>query len=209
MYDERMFFNPAIPPYGLTEVFGYREGESFYMETSQGKDSEKLNEVPASDRVYVEGYLQFTEPLSVRVKAHTFLTPITVSSAEVIAKYEDTPVAAMKRIGQGQVYYCGTNLGGSIQAGDPGGLQLISTILRRVVKAQVTADKLRPRLIEDGKQSLLVVVNDSVEDQTDSIALPPRYSRAINLYTKETQAINAGHIRTMVPFESVCVFGLQ
>ena len=29
MYDERMIFNPVIPPYGLAEAFGYREGENY------------------------------------------------------------------------------------------------------------------------------------------------------------------------------------
>ena len=98
MYDERTFFNPAIPPFGLTDVLGYREGESFYMENSGREASAKNTKTcPPPSRSTWMDTCSFSAPLAVRVKAHTFLTPITVSSATVIAKYEDTPVAAMKK----------------------------------------------------------------------------------------------------------------
>ena len=29
MYDERFYYNPVVPPEGLDQLFGYREGESF------------------------------------------------------------------------------------------------------------------------------------------------------------------------------------
>ena len=209
MYDERMFFNPAIPPFGLTDVFGYKEGESFYMERSEGEASAKTQEMPASERVYVDGYLQFSDPIAVKVKAHTFLTPLTIGSATMIAKYESTPVAAMKKVGRGQVYYFGTNLGASIEAGDQGGLELVRTILRSVVQPAVTAEKVRPRLIEGSKRSLLVVFNDGVEDQAASIQLPARYTRATDLYTNQTQALQANIIQITVPFEGVSVHRLE
>jgi len=42
----------------------------------------------------------------------------------------------------------------------------------------VTADKGRPRLVEGKKHSLLIVFNDTSEDQSASIKLPSRYHRA-------------------------------
>jgi beta-galactosidase GanA len=209
MYDERMFFNPAIPPFELTDVFGYREGESFYMENHGDQTSAESQDMPASERVYVDGDLQFSEPVAVKVKAHTFLTPVTVNSATVIARYEDLPVAAMKKVGRGQVYYVGTNLGASIRAGDEGGLQLVRAIVNSVVQPSVTAEKVRPRLIEGEKRSLLVVFNDGVTDQTDTINLPARYTSATNLQTGHTQAVQGNAIQVTVPFEDACVFRLE
>ncbi len=209
MYDERMFFNPYIPPFGLTDAFGYREGESFYMENNDGKASAKLQEMPASERVYVDGYLQFSQPVSVKVKAHTFLTPITVTSATVIAKYEDMPVAAMKKVGKGQVYYFGTNLGASIATGDGGGLEIVRAIVKSVLQPNVSAEKVRPRLIEGEKRSLLAVFNDGVTDQTATITVPARYTRATDLYSNQTQTIQANAVQVTVPFEDVSVLRLE
>jgi len=209
MYDERMFFNPAIPPFGLADVFGYKEGESWYIERSENEPSGKMQDMPASEQVYVDGYLQFSEPIAVKVKAHTFLTPITVTSARVIAKHKDTPVAAMKKVGRGQVYYFGTNLGASIRSGDEGALALVRTILKSVLQPPVIAKRVRPRLIEGEKRSLLVVFNESAEDQTANLKLPGRYTRATDLYTNQTQTVQANSINIDVPFEGVAVFRLE
>ena len=197
------------PPFGLTDAFGYREGESFYMENNDGKASAKLQEMPASERVYIDGYLQFSQPVSVRVKAHTFLTPITVTSATVIAKYEDMPVAAMKKVGKGQVYYFGTNLGASIATGDGGGLEIVRAIVKSVLQPNVSAEKVRPRLIEGEKRSLLAVFNDGVTDQTATITVPARYTRATDLYSNQTQTIQANAVQVTVPFEDVSVLRLE
>jgi beta-galactosidase len=209
MFDERMFFNPAIPPYGLADAFGYREGDNFYMERNDPSDLSKLPEMPASERVYVDGHLQFSEPIPVKVRAHTYLTPITVTSATVIAKYEDIPVAAMKKVGQGQVYYFGTNLGASIQAGSEEGMQLVQAILRGTVQQTVTADKLRPRLIEGEQRSLLLVFNDGISDQTSSVTVPHRYTSATNLYTNQKQMVNENSVQVTVPFQDVSVIRLE
>ena len=58
--------------------------------------------------------ITLTKPVSVRVKADTYLTPIEISSATPIGTCRQWTVAAMKRVGKGMVYYFGTNLGGSI-----------------------------------------------------------------------------------------------
>jgi hypothetical protein len=212
MYDERMFFNPAIPPFGLTDVFGYQEGESFYMENTGGSavvTREPGIPGPNSEKVYTEGHLDFSEPIAAKVKAHTYLTPITVSSAKVIAKYESMPVAAVKNVGRGQVYYFGTNLGASVEEGDQSGLDVLTTILRSVVQPTVTSEKVRPRLIEGEKRSLLVVFNDTSEDQNARITLPTRYKSATDLYTIQTQNLHSNILQISVPFANVSVLRLE
>jgi len=49
-YDEHMIFNPAVPPFGLADVFGYREGEVLFMENS-GPSVPKMEGLPASERI--------------------------------------------------------------------------------------------------------------------------------------------------------------
>jgi len=206
-YDEHMIFNPAVPPFGLTDVFGYREGETLYIEGASGHAATTEN-MPASERVYVDGHLDFSEPLAVRVKAHTFLTPLIIGSATVIAKYESTPVAAMKKVGRGQIFYFGTNLGASIEAGDQGGMDIVRAIVTHAVQPLVTADKVRPRLLEAPNGSLLMVFNDGIEDQTASIKLPSRYIHATDLYSNETHTVQGEAIEIKVPFEGVTVLRL-
>jgi beta-galactosidase len=209
-YDEHMVYNPIVPAFGLADVFGYREQESLYMMQEDGRDNPKSEHLPESDRVYVEGHLTFTEPISATIKAHTFLTPIAPGSAKVIATYESTPVAVTKKVGKGQVCYVGTNLGASIEEGSQAGIELVRTIVTQAIQPSVTSDKVRPRLIESPKGSLLIVFNDQIIDQTARVRVPSRYRTATNVYdNKKSQAISAGSVEIQVPFEGVSVFRLS
>jgi beta-galactosidase GanA len=218
MYDERMIYNPVIPPYGLDEAFGYREGESYYIQGGGqaanpdlilGNKTAKMQSIPASERVYLDGHLDFTAPITTTVQANTFLTPITTSSGTVLAKYGTTPVAAMKKLGKGQVYYFGTNLGASIEAGDDGGIELVRATLKGILQPVVTADKVRPRLIEGKTRSLLVVCNTGAEDESATIRLPARFRRATDLYSNDAQTVQDNSIRIVVPYEGVSVLRLE
>ena len=208
-YDEHMVYNPVVPAFGLAEAFGYREQESLYMMQNDIKDNPKPEDLPSSERVYIEGRLTFTEPISVAVKAHTFLTPITVSSAKIIASYESMPVAAVKQVGKGKVYYFGTNLGASIEEGSQEGLDLVSAIVSQAVQLGLSSDKVRPRLIESPNGSLLIVFNDQVTDQTAKIQVPSRYKMAMNIYDNRSQTIRDGAVEVQVPFEGVSVLRLS
>jgi beta-galactosidase len=166
LFDEKCFYNPVIPPYGLAEAFGYREKENYI----QRPQSEWVtHETPGGppvrnpdEMIYYQPEIEFTLPVRARVRANTFLTPITVSSATPIAHYCDITVAAMNKVGKGEVYYLGTNVGASINEGDDGGIAVLRAIVTKVVRPAVTAKKLRPRLIEgSSNRSLLVVVNDT------------------------------------------------
>jgi hypothetical protein len=204
-YDEHMVFNPVVPPFGLADVFGYREQESLYM-LEAGQTKLRAEDLPTSERVYVDGHLTFSEPVTATIKAHTFLTPLTITSAKVIATYESTPVAATRKIGKGQVFYVGTNLGASIEDGDRAGIDLVRAIVTQVVPPAVTSDKVRPRLVETSSGSLLIVFNEGVTDQTVSIQLPARYKQAVDLYDNRPRAIQGNSIEMVVPFEGVSVF---
>ena len=56
--------------------------------------------------------------------------------------------------------------------------------------------------------SLLMVFNDGIEDQTARVKLPPRYTRAIDLYSNETHTVQGQAIEVSVPFEGVTVLRL-
>lgn len=207
-YDEHMVFNPVVPAFGLTEAFGYREQESLYMQ-NEGGGNLKAEDLPESERVYVEGHVTFTEPIPVTVKAHTFLTPITVSSATVIGSYASTPVAATKKVGKGQVYYVGTNLGASIEEGSQAGIELVRSIVAKSILRVVTSEEVRPRLIETSAGSLLIVFNEGITDRPAKVRVPSHYRLATDIYENHTATIHDEVVEVQVPFEGVSVLRLS
>ncbi len=210
MFDERCFYNPVIPPFGLDEHFGYREKESYYLQnhTEAQSLSVPLN-LPSSEMIYYEPAIEFSRPLRTKVRAHTFLTPIDVRRATPIADYDGATVGATMKVGKGEVYYFGTNLGASIMAGDDNGIELIRAIVTRVVRRSVSCDKLRPRLIEGATRALLAVFNDTTEDQAGIIKLPPKYRQARDIHEGREYSLDQNAVRLTVPFQSVLVLLLE
>ena len=127
----------------------------------------------------------------------------------MIAAYESTPVAATRKLGKGQVYFVGTNLGASIEEGSQTGIELVRAILGQSVQPAVTAEKVRPRLIESQAGSLLIVFNDQITDQSAKVQVPSRYKTATNIYGNQSQNIQGGAVEIQVPFEGVSVFLLS
>jgi len=209
MFDERTFYNPIIPPHGLTESFGYREIESVDVRPSIDRDKEQAEDLSPSDRIYIDAHLELTAPIKVRVKAHTSLSRLAVGCATVIAEYDGLPVAIHSKVGRGQVYYLGTNFGASIEDGDLGGQDWLHAVLAPLTQPTVTAEGLRPRLIEGAHQSLLVVVNEGPEDRRSSIKVPARYRHATDLYANEKQAVREQTVTANVPFHSLVVLLLE
>jgi len=204
LYDEKFYYNPTVPPYGLDQAFGYREGESFWL-----KNEKAPADVPASDRVYYQPQIAFTTPLSLHLTGKTYLTPIEVSSATPIATFEGMTVAATKKVGKGQVYYFGTNLGASIAADGDAGIELLRAIITRVVKPLVTGGKVRPRLLEGEKRSLLVVFNDTPKDQAAGITIPSRYRKATDLHASADRPIVNGVLQLTVPSQDAVALRLE
>jgi beta-galactosidase GanA len=208
-HDEHAFRNFVTPPYGLAQAFGYTEQHSLELTEERETLKEAIAPMPQSERIYVEGYLDLTEPVKVRVRAHSCLTPITVDGATVIASYGHMPVAARKDLGRGRMYYIGTNLGASIEAGDSGALQLLRAIFAESVQPKVTADQLRPRLIEGIRRSLLIVCNEGAVDVQEVLKIPARYHSATDLHCGESQNAHNNSITVTVPFESALVLLLE
>jgi beta-galactosidase len=216
LFDEHCIYNPVVPPYGLSQAFGYREKENYYLPAPESSrtvewwaQQRQAAEMPASEHIYYEPGIEFTEPIALRIKGHTFLTPIEVSSATPIAKSFGFTVAARKAAGSGAVYYIGTSLGASISAYGDEGVELLRALLSPVVRPAVTADKLRPRLVQGSQRRLLTVFNDNPVDQADRIMLPPGFERATDLYSRQEQTVQNNAIWVTVPFQDVKVFLLE
>jgi len=203
-YDERFYYNFVVPPFGLDLAFGYREQESLGLDPQP-----KPAEVPESDEQYYDPEIVFTEPIAVRVKGHTYLTPLAVTSAETIGRYKDMKVAVRKQVGKGWVYYIGTNLGASIAAGSEGGVELLRAIVTKSITPPIAGGVLRPRLIEGKKQSLLAVFNDHATDQTATLKLPARYRKATDLLTGADRPVVNGGVRLTVPYQDAVALLLE
>jgi beta-galactosidase len=203
-YDERFYYNPVVPPFGLDELFGYRERESLGLNPQP-----RPKEVPESDEVYYDPEITFTQPIPARIKGHTYLTPLEVTSAETIATYKNMRVAVRKQVGKGWVYYLGTNLGASIATGSTGSIELLRAIVGKSIKPAIAGGALRPRLIEGKKQSLLVIFNDHATDQSAALKLPARYTKATDLFSAASQPIVANTVKLTVPYQDAVVLLLE
>jgi beta-galactosidase GanA len=204
MFDESFYYNPVVPPHGLHEAFGYREAESLMVYLKPAPEN-----VSSSDRVYYRPEIEFSAPINVRLKGHTFLTPVRLLSAEAIGKSFEYTVASRKRVENGEVYYFGTNLGASIAVGENGGIELLRAIIWKKVQPEVTADKVRPRLIEGSSKSLLAVFNDTSQDQTSLLRLPSRYRKATDLHRQVEVPMAQGSLSITIPYEDVVVLLLE
>jgi hypothetical protein len=204
MFDENFYYNPIVPPHGLHEAFGYREEPSLVVYPKPAPEN-----VSPSDRIYYQPEIELSAPINVRLKGHTFLTPVRLLSAEAIAKSFEHTVASRKQFEKGEVYYFGTNLGASITAGENGAIQLLRAIIWNKVQPEVTADKVRPRLIEGSSKSLLAVFNDTSQDQTSQVRLPSRYRKAMDLHRQVELPLAQGSLSITVPFEDVVVLLLE
>jgi len=203
-YDEHAYYNLVVPPYGLDQVFGYREGDSLGVNPRP-----RTKDVAASDNIYYDPEIAFTQPISARIKGHTFLTSVNLTSGEVIAQCDGLNVATRKKVGKGWVYYFGTNLGASITAGSDEGIELLRAIVTTSVQPAVVGGPLRPRLIVGKQRSLLVVFNDHPTQQSSTLKLPGQFKKATDLFTGISVSIVDGSMKLTVPAQDVNVLRLE
>jgi beta-galactosidase len=203
LFDEHFYYNPEIPPHGLSKAFGYQERQSFVV-----RSQTPSADVPSSDLVYYEPAIEFSAPGRVTLKGHTFLTPLEIESAVPIAKCNGYNVACRKTLGKGEVFYIGTGLGASIAAGNPGGIEILRAIIAPIAHPVVTSDKVRPRLLEGKRQSLLVIFNDTSADQNSRIKLPSKYRRAVDIHSGKRVPVERESIQIDVPYEDAVVLEL-
>ena len=203
LFDERFYYNDVIPPHGLRDIFGYREKQNSLVRAEAPTDA-----ISESERIYYQPDITFTSPVEVRVRANTFLTPLEVTSATTIATYEDMPVAVRKNVGKGQLFYFGTNLGGSLAAGDAGAIRLLRSIVTSIVKPEVTATAIRPRLVRGAGHTLLTVFNDTPKEQSDRILLPAGFSKATDIHSGKEISLEQHSLQIAVPYQDVVVLRL-
>ncbi len=201
LYDDHGMAQTEVPPYGLIEVTGVEEEESYYTDADMRGNLEEIQQQP---------WLTFTEPVAGQVRAHTYVTPLVLRGGRPIGQYGDIVVGSHHRFGRGEVYYFGTNLGGAICQGDPVARQMIrSLLLKRVVPA-VAGGRLRPRWVPiGGNQALLAVFNEHDEPQTEVLSLPRDYGQAANVLTGQETPLDGRQLVVNVAAKDVAVFRLS
>ena len=69
--------------------------------------------------------------------------------------------------------------------------------------------KVRPRLVELEKQSLLVVFNVTPKDQSATLKLPPRYTKAPDLHSRAARVAVDHSVSLTVPYQDAVVLRLE
>ncbi len=204
LFDERFFYNPVVPPHGLAELFGYQEEHNLLVR------NEKLpDDASPDDAIYYQPQIDFTEPAKIRMTARTYLTPIKLTSAKQIASSYVKPLAARKKIGQGEMLYVGTGFGAALLANDAGATELLRSMVLPVAAPEVTAEKVRPRLIRGDGHSLLAVFNDTPRDQPAHIQLPVEFKAARDIHSGNAIPISNHIVEFTVPNQDVKVLQLD
>ncbi|MBI2842487.1 MAG: beta-galactosidase [Armatimonadetes bacterium] len=221
LIDPNGIINSTIPSGSLAESWGIEEEEGLYVNNSD-EPTGATGFLPGfsvsylgayrmpTEGIYNGAYIEFNSPIPARVRARTFVTPLGLSgSAEPVAVCEGHIVGGRVRIGAGTVYYFGTNIGQSIYYGDIEAIKLIFAIIDPLLSPRVRGERLRPRLIEDDREALLVVVNESRERVEETIKVPRRYERARNVYSADESSIRKGLIALSLGPVDTAVFHLS
>ena len=203
LYDERFFYNPVIPPHGLADVFGYREEHNLLV-----RDVKLPADMSQDDAIYYQPEIKFSEPSEIQMTAHTLLTPIEITSSKQIATSNGMPIGVRKRVGNGEVFYIGTSLGAALLACDEGAMELLRGVVGRAATPEVTSANLRPRLLRGESHSLLVIFNDTPQDQTARIQLPVEFRSAKDIHSGKASLVTDHNLEVEVPNEDVVVLQL-
>jgi hypothetical protein len=151
-----------------------------------------------------------TEPVEADFRARTFVTPLFLTTARSIGECLGHCLAAHHRFGQGETYYFGTCVGRALFHRDEGAGHIIGAILSQKIKPEVKGKKLRPRLMDAGKEALLCVFNNSRSEAcTESIAVPDRFSQALDIHPGKNVAVTEAAVEVTVDSEDVVVLHLR
>lgn len=219
LFDVNGVNNPSVPPTAL-QHWGICEQEAFWLPDEKLPSTlwERLapmsvppgTDITPLDTVYTFPLMEFASPLSVTVRARTFLTPLTLSApAQSIASCQGMTVAAQVSVGHGTVYYFGTNMGTCIHQGDEGALAIVKTIIAAHTAPAVRGNRLRPRLIQRDGEALLVVANPSSESFAETIAVPHGYQFAEDVHSNSALDLENETVRVHVPGHDVTVIALR
>ena len=86
---------------------------------------------------------------------------------------------------------------------------MLRAIITRVAKPPVVGGKVRPRLVEGEKRSLLVVFNDNLQDQVATLKLPARYGKATDLHSRANCPLVNSAVQLTVPYQDAVVLLLE
>lgn len=105
--------------------------------------------------------------------------------------------------------YVGTSFGAALLAGDAGALELLRSMVRPVAAPEVTAEKVRPRLMRGDGHSLLAVFNDTPRDQPARNHLPVEFKAATDIDSGNAIPISNHIVEFIVPNQDVKVLQLD
>ena len=205
-YDKNGMLQSVIPSFGLSEVAGIEEEESFY--TTPGNKPVNFNPMDDTytEKIYCSPKIRFKSPVAVDVQAMNYITPLVLRGAKPIASYQNMCMVTHHRFGKGEVYYFGTNIGLSIYYGDKNAKEIVRKILLTKVQPKVRGIYLRPRLINNNKEALLVVINDGLVERKEDINIPDRFDEAKDILNNIIVKITNRKINlTVAPEDAVVV----
>lgn len=201
--------HPHVPPYGLSEVFGLEEEEAFRTWPDyQSPVNRPFNGLWAGDE-YQSPRITVERPIRTAFRAYGFLTPLRLTTAKPIGKWDNRVFAAHNRFGKGQAFYFGTYLGLSMFYGETGAMDLVRSIIAEHTDPRIRGHNLRPRLIESEKEALLCVFNnDRRERYEERIEIPERFAKAVDVYSDAPLPVKDRRIQCRVEPEDVLVIHL-
>lgn len=213
LFDDGLFQHAHVPPAGLVELFGYEEEEPYYQHhdarAEPVHDRAEDRERSDADALYEGPEIVARAPVEGRFRAATYLVPLRVLDAEPIAWCRDFPVGVRKQVGQGTVYYFGTNLGAAIARGSTSAREIVRALINDSAQPDVSGHHLRPRLMASEHGVLLAVFNDSPAAQSDNLRLAEGgWDEAKELGTEVVLPIDGNILTVEVPAEDVRVFNL-
>ena len=205
LFDERGYLQPILPSFGLNEVAGLREEESYCSDPSfKPSRNERW-----PDPIYNAPDLALSSPICGNIATSEYLSPLRLEGARSIAKYENLDVAAHNNYGEGEVWYFGTYLGLSIRRGDKTSLEAIKEIIKKNVSPEATANVLRPRIIDgEGRRILCVFNDDPYSTHSDTVKLRDKTTRAVSLFDGEEIILSENTITLEIDSDDVKVFEL-
>ena len=210
LFDENGFLQPDLPSFGLSEVSGLVEEEAVYSDVTNKPSVNNSKDFDWPEEILRGPMVQMSGGSKARFHVQEYLAPLLTEDAECIGKWNDICLAAHNEYGKGEVYYFGTYLGLALFNESEGAHTIISDILRKHVKPQVSGKKLRPRLIENGSEGILTVFNDSrSEGISDCITLPEKFNTAKDLFSGNVLSIRGNTIEIIVEPEDVAVIHLE
>jgi len=205
VFDERGYWQPVLPSFGLHEVAGLREEESYSSDPS----FKPARNDHWPDEIYNGPMLNLEQPIKGKLATSEFLSPLRLEGAEAAGNWDGHVIAAHNQYGKGEVWYFGTYVGLSIRRGNQDALLAVKEIIKKHTKPEVSGNSLRPRLMSGAGRQLLCVFNDDpYANHTDKISVPKGITRAVSLFDSSEVAVKKGKLKVSLESDDTQVYEL-